>query len=241
MHPTHNTQNSSSRRRRFNRHNLPPNTAVGLVLLSEDFFIRCIVSAAARYTSFPSDTVQYDQLFTSQPVEGAGALSDVPVAEGHRTTVIFDDTPVTRRIQDLEGGCWAQIVIEKRTGTQLRPRITWQPLDADTWIPTAAAASQFPLPTLGECWPMAGNLAEMAEKNPVPWQLLTGAAVALGGMSPNAFQTLHARVPEPLKWLYEREEQLRASRAVERTHRMIEKLPAAMREQFMARLSATRS
>lgn len=239
MHPTHNTQSRS--RRRFNRHNLPPNTAVGLVLLSDDFVIRCIVSAAARYTSYPGDTAQYDQLFTSQPIEGAGELNDMPVAQGHRTTVVFDDTPVTRRIKDLDGGCWAQIVIEKRTGTQLRPRITWQPLDADTWIPTAAATSQFPLPALGECWPMASNLSEMAEKNPVPWQLLTGAAVALGDMSPHAFNTLNARVPEPLKWLHEREEQLRTTRSAERTRRMIEKLPEAMREQFIARLASTHS
>lgn len=239
MHPTHNTQNRS--RRRFNRHNLPPNSAAGLVLLSDDFVIRCIVSAAARYTSYIGSAEQYDQLFVSQPVEGAGTLQDVPVGEGHHTTVIFEDTPVTRRIKDLDGGCWAQIVIEKRSRTQLRPRITWQPLDADTWVPTAAAASKFPLPALGECWPMAGNLSEMAEKNPIPWQLLTGAAVALGDMSPHAFQTLNTRVPEPLKWLHEREEQLKATRSIERTRRMIEKLPEAMREQFMARLASMRS
>lgn len=209
-------------------------------MLSDDFFIRCIVSAAARYTSYPGDSVQYDQLFTSQPVEGAGALSDIPIAETHHTTVVFDDTPVTRRIKDLEGGCWAQIVIEKRARTQLRPVITWRPLDADTWIATDKAASEFPLPALGECWPMASNLAEMAEKNPVPWQLLTGAAVALGGMSPHAFQTLKARVPEPLKWLHDREEQLKTARSAERARRMIEKLPEAMRAQFLARLASTR-
>lgn len=237
MHTTHTPPKNT--RRRFNRHNLPPNHGVALAVLNADMEIKCIVASAFRITSAPTEVEKFDQIFFAQTTDAAAVLESLPVsADAHRTTVVFEETACVQRIGRLTEGCWAQIVIENRSGTQLRPRITWQPLDESSWLPTLEMASKFPLPVLGECWPMDRRCVTFAENNPVAWQVAVHAAVIAGGMSSNAFPAIDAPIATDLGWLMEREVKLRTQKSVLRTQRMIEKLPDHLRDAFLAKLSA---
>ena len=236
MHTTHTSKSS----RRFNRHNLPPNHAAALVILNDDMEIKCIVASALRITSSSVDVEKFDQMFVAQTTAEAAILESRPVtADSHRTTVVFEDTECTRKIGRLDSGCWAQISIRGRAPNQLRPEIVWTPLDENTWLPTREMATKFPLPLLGECWPLAPRCTEFSAKNPVAWHLATKAAVLIGGMTFDSFPSVAPEAaPADLNWLMVREEKIRTARQQVKVERMLEKLPDDLRKQYLAQLAA---
>ncbi len=240
---THNpTQNTNHRNVRFNRHNLPPNTGAALVVIDADLTLLAVVSAAARFTTDQRDESRFDQLFMAQhgsdPQIPCECVS-VPVTQGvHRTTIQFTENGFTKKIGKLaEGRCWAQISVRKRASEQLRPEIVWQPLDERTWRPTPEAMSKFPLPGIGQSFPMAANAREYAKSAPGAWHLFKTAAMVLGGMDGDAFPVVEPVTPTEMNFLQQREKQLKEARQAARTKSMLERLPAEMQKALMERLA----
>lgn len=241
MNNIHSTHSSSARR--FNRHNLPPNHAAILAVLDEEMNILAVVSAAARFTSENGASDKFDQLFVCQHADDASApavCQSMPVnAEAHRTTVIFNDNAFTERIGKLKPGrCWASISIRGRGPTALRPEIVWEPLDERNWKSSREMMDKFPLPALGESWPMDSQITDYAEINPQAWHLFVTAAVVIGGMPAEAFPHVAIAAPTEMNFLQQRDAKIRAERSVNRTQRMLEKLPPELREKFLAKLNA---
>lgn len=241
---THNTHKSP----RFYRRNLPKDHAAILTVAAHNeakgrYEILAVISAAARFATSPNDIEQFDQMFMCQhgldPSVHA-EMTSIPVdEESHRTTAIFTDNAFTKRIGMMKPGrCWAAILIRGRAPDALRPEIRFEPLDERTWLPTAEMATKFPLPALGDKWPFHDDATSYAEVNPNAWSLMCTAAKAIGGVKASAFPTVEIPTNADLNHIDARASKIRDEREAHRVNRMLESLPAAMRESFLAKLAS---
>jgi hypothetical protein len=228
---------------RYNRHNLPPETAGFLALINPNKQIQAIIAAAMHIESkIPGE--EFNQLYvathgqtgadepdtwTSTPVQG----------DSYRCTVKFTDNCKTTGLKKLKDGwCWAEISIRAKGPTSHSPEVVLRVLDEQTWEKSPEASDKFKIPQPGAVWDFAPNVLEFAEQIPNAWHLLISAASSLGRLKVDNWPKLPTPPNSEINFLNERATKLRDAAKKARFTAMLNKLPAEMRDSFIKQIMA---
>lgn len=238
---------------RYNRHNLLPNSAAVLVYVSNIGDIAAVVGAAARLTAYKDASgdgrreIELDTVFEAQPtVLGEQSLVErrLDSAEHVRREVVkFEDHEALRALEQ-PGGCWAAISI-RPAATARKVEMLWEPLD-DRWFATPAAASQFPLPILGDVLPFTASVGSMAEAYPAAWTILQTSLKLIAGRSVDMLPNVSfAPVPSAdITFFTEHDaamRKVREERQLVTTRKLVDKLKPEEREMVVKMLLAARA
>jgi hypothetical protein len=228
---------------RYNRHNLPPETAGFLALINPNKQIQAVIAAAMHIESkIPGG--EFNQLYVATHGQTGADEPDIWTStavelDSYRCTVKFTDNCKTVALKKLkEGWCWAEISIRAKGPTSHSPEIMLHVLDEQTWEKSTDAADKFKIPQLGANWDFAPNILEFAEMIPNAWHLLVSAASSLGRLKVDSWPKLPTPPNSEINFLNERATKLRDAAKKARFAAMLNKLPADMRESFIKQVLA---